>query len=327
VHQAYLDIHRLAGKSITLRIGRQELEFGSERLVGRYDWDNNGRVFDALRLTLGERARNLNLWLAHLRDKNATGVNSNQEFAGAYFSLNGSTRALDLYAMALTDDREFPIGSASGEKLFLYTIGARYAGQLLPRFAGNLEGTYQGGSHGNLDIAAFALALRGDYTIWERWSAQIGASYDFGSGDSNPNDAKLETFSSLFPSIHRYWGAMDYASWSNIADLALHLAASPATDLELGASLHYFQLAHGNDAWYSLSGFKIDRRVETLLPALPGESIEVGYELDLEASYRFRERVLLNLGYGRFLVGDFIKAGNPEADPSSWGYLSITMGL
>ena len=43
---------------VTLKVGRQELSYGDERLVGAFDWNNIGRVFDAAKLRY-ENARPL----------------------------------------------------------------------------------------------------------------------------------------------------------------------------------------------------------------------------------------------------------------------------
>lgn len=324
VHQAYFEMQRLAGKPLRVRLGRQEMKFGSQRLVGVNDWNNVGRAFDALRLTYGEHATTLDLWLAQIRDKNAATIDGNQEFAGAFFSSgSAATRVFDAYAAWLIDDRDFPIGSSSGEALFLGTCGVRLAGVLRQRLEYEAEGVYQTGKHGNLDVNAFGVILQGKIKLGQKWLPKIGASYKFGSGDENPNDGKLQTLSTLFPTVHGQFGAADYAGWSNIADVMFLTEISPAPALRATARLHYLRLAHGNDAWYLARGFTFDKRAETLLPARPGESIELGYNFDLQVDYDFREQVGLSLGVSRFFAGDFIKAGNPEADDSNWGYFSI----
>ncbi len=326
VYQAYFELRQLAGKPLSLRLGRQELNLGSRRLVAAPDWGNTGRAFEAARLLYRPNNLALDVWVAQVRDKNATRVDGNQELAGAFLTTGKiSTRLLDLYALLLVDDRDFPIGSSSGKSLMLGTLGSRLAGTLWSRLACDAEGAFQTGRHGSLKVSAYALVLQGQVKLWQTWAPQIGVAYKFGSGDSNPKDSKLETFSALFPAGHGQFGIMDYASWSNIADVIATADLSPAQTLHLRAQWHYLRLAHGNDAWYGVRGFTFDRRTETLLPAQPGGSIELGHELDLQADYDFRERVSLSLGISRFFVGDFVRGGNPEADDSNFAYLSIKM--
>ena len=52
--QAYLLLHREQAK---LYVGRQELKYGGERLLGISDWTNNSRTFDAILGRYGEKNR------------------------------------------------------------------------------------------------------------------------------------------------------------------------------------------------------------------------------------------------------------------------------
>src|SRR5204862_1660784 len=49
-HQAYVALGNTAEFPLSAKVGRQELAFGDERLVGASDWSNLGRVFDAAKL-------------------------------------------------------------------------------------------------------------------------------------------------------------------------------------------------------------------------------------------------------------------------------------
>lgn len=56
LHQGYVDFQHLAGDHLSFRLGRQELVYGDERLVGAFGWSNVGRSFDAGKITLsGEK--------------------------------------------------------------------------------------------------------------------------------------------------------------------------------------------------------------------------------------------------------------------------------
>ena len=52
LRMAYLEIGDAEKKTFGLRAGRQELNFGDQRLVGAVNWLNTARTFDAVRLTL-----------------------------------------------------------------------------------------------------------------------------------------------------------------------------------------------------------------------------------------------------------------------------------
>ena len=46
LHQGYVRLGGTKDLPLSLKVGRQELSYGDERLVGAFDWDNMGRVFD-----------------------------------------------------------------------------------------------------------------------------------------------------------------------------------------------------------------------------------------------------------------------------------------
>lgn len=50
LRQMYLDIGETGKSPVELRLGRQVLSYGDERLVGGFDWNNFGRVFDGARV-------------------------------------------------------------------------------------------------------------------------------------------------------------------------------------------------------------------------------------------------------------------------------------
>jgi hypothetical protein len=52
LRQGYVELGNADKPPITLRVGRQELFFGEQRLIGHLNWTNTARSFDAARLTL-----------------------------------------------------------------------------------------------------------------------------------------------------------------------------------------------------------------------------------------------------------------------------------
>ena len=54
LRQAYVQIANYDVCPFGLKIGRQELSYGDERLVGTFDWSNYARTFDAAKLTYQE---------------------------------------------------------------------------------------------------------------------------------------------------------------------------------------------------------------------------------------------------------------------------------
>src|SRR6185312_8795895 len=50
LHHAYFTLGNHKEFPLSIKVGRQELSYGEERLVGAFAWNNIGRVFDAAKL-------------------------------------------------------------------------------------------------------------------------------------------------------------------------------------------------------------------------------------------------------------------------------------
>ena len=86
LRQAVVDIGG-AKAPVVARLGRQEIAFGDQRLVGSANWLNSGRSFDAARVTVRSKAAQIDLFAASvvriLDDEFDKSGNGNR-FAGAY---------------------------------------------------------------------------------------------------------------------------------------------------------------------------------------------------------------------------------------------------
>src|SRR5207245_6539852 len=78
-----------------------------------------------------------------------------------------------------------------------HTLGARVWGER-GRWAYDAEAMYQFGSFGVGTISAWRVAADNWYSFSSvRWRPRIGLATDFASGDKNPANPDLQTFSSL----------------------------------------------------------------------------------------------------------------------------------
>jgi hypothetical protein len=63
LYQAFVILGNAKEFPLTAKVGRQELIYGDERLIGASDWSNTGRSFDAAKL----RYENKSFWGGYLR--------------------------------------------------------------------------------------------------------------------------------------------------------------------------------------------------------------------------------------------------------------------
>jgi hypothetical protein len=132
--------------------------------------------------------------------------------------------------------------------------------------------------------------------------------YDYASGTSDPNGAKVNTFNDIYPFGHYYMGWADLVARRNIHDVNAHLFLYPNQWTTLWLQYHRFWLAEGRDALYNAGGVPI-RRDPT------GQSgQDVGDEIDIVLNFHLTSYADFLFGYSRLFGGGFLEgASGPNA--------------
>ena len=300
-----------AGHEVTITGGRQELEFGRQRLVSPLDWVNTRRIFDGVRATVTSRDQRWTFdgfWTRPVRVRkyafNATNVE--QTFSGVYGTYRHSSAAMDGYLLVHTIAGD--TGSATpGTTRF--TAGGRMATATdRPlRFEG--ETALQWGEARGRDIRAWMVSLGPRYT-WRTTSAPwLGVGYDYATGDPDAGDDQAETFDQLFPLGHGFLGFIDLVGRQNVNVVVLQTGFWPARDtLSVAVDLHVIRLAEAADALYGAGG-------NAFRTGTAGET-DVGQELDLTVAWRAALRATLQSGFHWFSAGRFLERTGPSESVS-----------
>ena len=352
LHQGYLMVGDLKKFPLALKVGRQELVYGDERLIGPGDFTNLGRVFDAVKL----RFEISDLWVDAFYSRVVVPDDNNFNVSNDYDSFSGvyaSTKTLipkqetQLYFLARNTEAGSPtlqkgalIGLPSPRDI--YTIGGRVK-SLPGKFHGwdyELEGAYQFGRFKatpvakSLDQDAFAGHVAGGYTWSTSFTPRVGLEYNYSSGDSNSKDGTHGTFDNLFPTNHKFYGYMDLLSWQNMHNLRATASIKPCPKLTVTADYHMFWLADTHDSFYNVSGAP---RTGGGVGTGTGYAINstyssfVGSEIDLIATFAIKPFAMLQAGYGHFFVGKYVQQslaapafGSHDAD---WLYGQVTFNF
>lgn len=317
LHQGYLEVRELLAPPLSLRVGRQELTYGDQRLVSPLDWHNVGRAFDAALVRWKEGAWSADLFSAIVLD--GTTAHHDRNFYGLYASCAAvEAHAFDAYVF----HRRFTDQSAVSEagqpgNLIDTTVGLRAAGKPAP-FDYGVEGAFQFGAGSRDPIRAAAAAATAGYTVDASWQPRVGVEFTYATGDDDPADGRRRSFDPLFPFGHAFQGFLDIFSWRNGADAALKLSARPTDRIQIGLDVHGFWLAAAEDAWTGAAVTPI-RRDPT---GAAGRSI--GLEIDAHLRWKVHERIGLWTGYSRFHPGGFVRHTGP-APPMDWFFLQATL--
>lgn len=345
LHQGYVQLG--GGKSIpvSLRVGRQELSYGDERLIGAFDWDNIGRSFDAAKLRFEQSTFWVDAFTGRVvlpNDNEFDQPNWNDWFSGVY----GSTRSLvpntelQLYFLADNASANSPkavttYGKGNSPR-DIYTIGSRFQtvpGQLHGwdfngEFAGQFgDFEYAPGTPGvvtgqRLNQLAYATHIEGGYTLSEiDFKPRFALGFDYASGDSNPTDKDHNTFVNLYPTNHKFYGAMDLLSWQNLIDPYFKATVIPVKGLSVALTYNAFWLASTSDFFYQVNQAP---RTTGGYGIHPGNGSFAGQEIDLVATYQAMAFLQLQAGFGHYFTGDYVNqtfrslGGSHDAN---WVYL------
>jgi Alginate export len=238
-----------------VRAGRQEMSFGSSRLVSVRESPNIRRAFDGVRAA----------WIASPDARidaffvqpvlPLSGVfddkpDPDQAFWGVYgTSPVAGIPALkaDLYYLGLNrDNAMFAQGIANEHR---HTLGARLFGKAND-FDWNVEGAYQFGQFGTADINAWTVSANLGYTFQGvPFSPRIGLNADVISGDRNLHDGTLGTFNPLFPKLP-YFSEANLAAPANLIDVQPNLTVTPVKNVTLTIGWNPLWKAAEADAFY-----------------------------------------------------------------------------
>jgi hypothetical protein len=236
LHQAFFDLNFDFGnrRSLVLRAGRQEMSFGSSRLVGVRDL-NVRQSFDGLRAILSIGGWRVDGFLTK-PVKTDLGIfddapDHGRTFWGVYAVrpwkvLPGGN--IDLYYLGI--DRKSARFDQGTAREIRHSIGTRLWGKR-SAWDYNYELIYQWGSFGRGNIRAWTIASDNGYTLTGvRFRPRLGLKADVTSGDRNPAEPNLQTFSALFPK-GAYFGEIALIGPSN------HMDLHPSLDLHVKETL------------------------------------------------------------------------------------------
>jgi hypothetical protein len=136
----------------------------------------------------------------------------------------------------------------------------------------------------------------------------VYVEYAYGSGDDDAADGDVGTFQNLFPTNHKYYGALDLFSWQNIHQPGLTLQVSPVKNLSVRFDYQMFWLADTADAWYRANGTKQVRPIDDQADNYAGS------EIDVTVSWKAHKNLALTAGYSHFFTGDYLQATGTASD-------------
>ena len=310
LHQGYAELTKLFDAPLSLRLGRQELSFGNERLIGTVGWHNVGRVFDGGLARLDFATITLDLFAMNTAEvQSYTPVatpsavqpvkDEGSHFFGSYLSIQSiPEHVVGGYLLY-----EWNRSRASGNiELRRFTAGSHLKGKFTA-WDYELEGAYQGGQRRTAAVSAYMLTGTAGYSFAGSVISRIAAGYELLSGTRG--GMKYNTFDPVFHTGHKFYGHMDY-----FINIPANTLERGLTDAILRTTFTFSEKLMFN-IWFH--HFAYHR-------AIAGERT-LGQEIDVVMNLRYNKSVTFEVGASTFLPASLMRQRFGKGDAACWGYM------
>ena len=321
---AFVDVGTSTGanstgaNSVTLRVGRQELRYGSGRLIDVREGPNVRLSFDGVKVT-----SKLNSWqidgFAVRPDLDNFGFFDNRPnhavgFWGVYAIGHLSRKtSLDVYYLGLNrKEATFNRGTAREVR---HSLGARLSRPVAsdkPGWDFDYEALWQFGTFGSGNIRAWTVASETGYRFpTVRLKPRFSVKADISSGD-HPSSKSLGTFNPLFPTGN-FFGVLATTGPGPINFIDLHPHVETAFPHNVTVSVDwFFQWRQSlEDGVYTVPGFLIR-------PADGSRARFVGHRPGTEIRWQANRHLWFQADYGIFYAGRFLKETQPGRNLNYW---------
>jgi hypothetical protein len=321
--QAYFDLHFKAAKlPVRAIVGRQELKFGSERIIGISDWTNNSRTWDGVAVRLGDKTR-VDLFSTSVVNTNPTSLDKHGAgltFHGAYANIDKLLPQGHFQPYVLVRAvRDVTSQQGLRGNEIETTFGFEANGKLPAHFDYIVNASLQRGSYSNNSLHAGQSFGKLNYSLDRLpWRPRLGGEYDYATGNSHRNPQRIGTYDQQYPSNHNAFGLFDLFGYQNIRQERLNLDLGPTRNLTFLVQGEFLHLANAHDNLYSGPGSVLLRA-----PSAGFTSDQIGAGFDAAGKYVFRNYIVANFGVGHFFPGALMLANN-KGSAQTYAFFSLT---
>jgi hypothetical protein len=314
LRQAYGELGDMEKGFFALRVGRQEINLGEERLVGSSNWTNTARTFDAARLTLHYKKVRLDAFASSvvvLQDGQVGSVTPGNNIHGLYGGLQDvlpHSKIEPYFFWRLQPNVKSELGPTGNSDMKV--TGVRWLGTLPYGFDYNTDVAFERGFLRNDSINAWACHFVFGHTVKPlAWTPRFWLEYNYATGDGNAKDGQRNTFDQLYSTAHDKYGLSDQVGWKNIhhtrtgAEWKMPWKMLPKWQMSVRYSDYW--LADAHDALYNTSNSVVAKS------ASGSAGRWVGQGLDFVNMVQISKITQLGGGVAHIFPGTFLKIATP----------------
>lgn len=315
LHQAFMDYKYNA--NWMLRLGRQELSYGSHRLITFREGPNTRLTFDGTIIKYVLAKRKVDIFeLSPVISKK--GIFDDEVFkdriAGIYATETIKPKALgfDYYFLNFKSDRRqynFVSGKENrqvvGMRLFSQQPIANY----------ELEVTYQFGKFNDLRIKAYSISVDVNYKFLSKKNAVIGMAGNYVSGDRDREDKQLNAYNLLFSKPQ--YGLTAPIGATNIITISPYLKINPMKCSNVYIGTNFLWRQSSQDGTYSPSAIEMRPTPQLLFKS---SKKRIGTLVNLETNYSLNAHLSFAVDASYFQAGELCK-GNRERQRDNLSFI------
>jgi hypothetical protein len=315
LHQAFVDLSTRPSDDLrlTLRAGRQELFYGSARLITNRNGPNTRQSFDGVKLITAAGDWRVDAFFARPVETDRGTFDDDADDTRSLWAVYATAPdarvvpgGLDLYYIGYHNDAA-RFDSGAGDEL-RHTLGARWFGRR-GAVDWNCEGMLQFGTFDaagdDRDILAWSVATEAGYTFaGAPLSPRLSLRANAISGDGDRDDDSLGTFNALFPR-GGYFGEIGVVGPANLLNLHPAVDLKLTRELTLTADCVLYWRYSEDDGLYNAAGALVR-------PAGGSDARFVGVQPSLLLAYRPTDQFWLIGTYSVFAPGGFIEDTGPD---------------
>jgi hypothetical protein len=348
LHQGYFDV---VGKSEQrklegwIRVGRQEISWGRQRLIGALNWMPTARSFDAVRVfgrwdklsfdafaaILGRRETYSVTDATSMPPVTRVIVSDGHQLGAAQLSA-AVHKAFNVEAIGLVDVADNPINNQTVKRI-IGDVGGHVWGEPAKGLTYDAEAHGQFGEvQGNVQHRAWAWATELAYLYGEkRVKPGVGVGYAMASGHRCTGDSTVAgtacgatrsgEFFNFYPTNHIHYGLIDLRNWSNTRNLEVNARLHFEKIVKALVAYHFFQLQDVGGRWMNAIGQNVGRGW-----ALGNTNHNLGHEIDASVTIDPLPYLMIQPGYAVFVpTGAGTTIGGPH--PQHFAYLWMVVTI
>lgn len=303
VQNLFIDFvaYKKTDKLLTLRVGRQELRYGSGRLIDAREGPNLRLYFDGTKIAYTSPNLKVDAFVmadgivnTGFFDNTSTRKPNLWGIYNTYISSKGLH--FDFYYLGISRKNARFDARVSDE--LRHTLGTRLSKNGVG-FIYNLETGYQFGSLGSDHISALAISSEIGYMFKHITGLPtLKLKSDYISGDKSPDDGKLGTFNAMYPN-GGYFGMNPQAGPANLISIHPNVTWNPNINTTLTLEMVFNWRNSLEDGVYGPSGL-------LRLSSSDSKKRYIGTAYMTTCSWNINHFTIYNIGIQYFKTGSFV---------------------